>query len=88
MPTYERVGDDGQVVERVTPIPGDHEDTRLGCAVIDGKGGWRVAVDPATAATPPESPSAASEEPSTPEPDKDSAEEKPAGRKPARNSKE
>lgn len=41
MPTYEKVVD-GRVVERVTPVDGDHEDTRLGCAAIDGTDGWRV----------------------------------------------
>lgn len=44
MPTvYERVDDRGQVVERVQPVPDDYEDTRLGVAVIEGKGGWRIA---------------------------------------------
>lgn len=44
MTTYERVVD-GRVVERVTPVFGDHEDTRLGCAALDrkpGEDGWRV----------------------------------------------
>lgn len=42
--TYERVVD-GRVVEVVTPVFGDHEDTRLGCAALDrkpGEDGWRV----------------------------------------------
>jgi len=42
--TYERVVD-GRVVERVTPVFGDHEDTRLGVAALDrkqGEDGWRV----------------------------------------------
>ncbi|WP_367128323.1 hypothetical protein [Saccharothrix sp. HUAS TT1] len=42
MTTYERVNDQGRVVERVTPVPGDHEDTRLGVAVLESAGGWRV----------------------------------------------
>ncbi len=44
MTTYERVVG-GRVVERVTPVLGDHEDTRLGCAALDraaGADGWRV----------------------------------------------
>ena len=41
MTTYEKVVD-GHVVERVTPVEGDHEDTRLGCVVLDGVDGWRV----------------------------------------------
>lgn len=48
MPTvYERVVDD-RVVERVQPVPGDFEDTRLGVAVLDGTGGWRIASDAPT----------------------------------------
>jgi hypothetical protein len=39
--TYERVID-GEVVERVTPIDGSHEDTRLGVLVLDGGSEWRV----------------------------------------------
>jgi hypothetical protein len=42
----------GEVVERVQPIPGDYEDTRLGLFALDGKGGWRVADEqPPTDAT-------------------------------------
>ncbi|MEO6081924.1 MAG: hypothetical protein ABIQ18_02330 [Umezawaea sp.] len=47
MSTYEYVVD-GQVVERVSPIDGDHEDTRLGCAALDraeDADGWRKVVD-------------------------------------------
>jgi len=48
--TYEKVVA-GQVVERVTTIDGDDEDTRLGCLALDrepGADGWRLAghVDP------------------------------------------
>lgn len=60
MPTYEKVVN-GRVVERVTPVDGDHEDTRLGCAAIDGADGWRVvefveppAVDELPPAEPPQ----------------------------------
>lgn len=42
-PVYERVDQAGQVVERVQPIAGDHEDTRLGLLALEGQGGWRVA---------------------------------------------
>ncbi len=41
MTTYERVVD-GEVVERVTPIDGSHEDTRLGVLVLEGSSEWRV----------------------------------------------
>ncbi|CAL9607219.1 hypothetical protein SUDANB95_05514 [Actinosynnema sp. ALI-1.44] len=43
MTTYERVDERGNVIETVTPLDGDHEDTRLGCAVLDGTGEWRIA---------------------------------------------
>lgn len=43
MPVYERVDEHGQVMERVAPLAGDFEDTRLGLAVLDGAGGWRLA---------------------------------------------
>jgi hypothetical protein len=39
--TYERVVD-GEVVERVTPLDGSHEDTRIGCLVLEGGSDWRV----------------------------------------------
>lgn len=42
MPTYERVLD-GRVVERVTPIEGDFEDTRLGLLVMEDGSEWRIA---------------------------------------------
>lgn len=42
MTIYERVVD-GQVVERVDPVPGGYEDTRLGLSVLEGHGGWRIA---------------------------------------------
>lgn len=48
MTTYERVVN-GQVVERVQPVSGDLEDTRLGMAVLEGHPEWRVA-RPATGA--------------------------------------
>jgi hypothetical protein len=53
MPTYERILD-GEVVERVTPIEGDYEDTRLGLLAMEDGGEWRIA---ATARTSPASPS-------------------------------
>jgi hypothetical protein len=43
MPVYERLNAAGDVVERVITSDGSHEDTRLGCLVLDGVGGWRVA---------------------------------------------
>lgn len=42
MPTYERV-ESGRVIERVQPLAGDYEDTRLGLLALDGREGWRVA---------------------------------------------
>jgi len=52
--TYERVDEHGRMVERVTPAPGDLEDIRLGCAVLDGTGGWRVqGAEPVQAEQPP-----------------------------------
>lgn len=53
MPTYERVLD-GRVVERVTPIEGDFEDTRLGLLAMEDGSKWRIA---ATGETSPASPS-------------------------------
>jgi hypothetical protein len=48
--TYERVVD-GEVVERVTPIDGSHEDTRIGVLVLEGSSEWRLAAgEPPTAA--------------------------------------
>ena len=41
MTTYERVVN-GEVVERVTPIDGSHEDTRIGVLVLEGGSEWRV----------------------------------------------
>lgn len=41
MPVYERVVD-GEVAERVQTVDGSHEDTRLGVAVLEQKGGWRL----------------------------------------------
>jgi hypothetical protein len=40
--TYERVVN-GEVVERVTPIDGSHEDTRIGVLVLEGNSEWRLA---------------------------------------------
>jgi hypothetical protein len=55
MPTYERVLD-GEVVERVQPIEGDYEDTRLGLLAMEDGGEWRIAatnhIPPASASTP------------------------------------
>jgi hypothetical protein len=42
MSTYERVVD-GRVVERVTPIEGDFEDTRLGLLAMEDGSEWRIA---------------------------------------------
>ncbi|GAB3437467.1 hypothetical protein [Actinophytocola sediminis] len=44
MPTYERV-QGGRVVERVQPLAGDYEDTRLGLLALEGEQGWRLADD-------------------------------------------
>lgn len=41
MPMYERLVD-GEVAERVQTVDGSHEDTRLGVAVLEHKGGWRL----------------------------------------------
>lgn len=41
MPVYERLVD-GEVAERVQTVDGSHEDTRLGVAVLEQKGGWRL----------------------------------------------
>lgn len=64
MPTYERVLD-GRVVERVTPIEGDFEDTRLGLLAMEDGGEWRAA----TGESPPASPS-------TPDPSDKSSQQK------------
>lgn len=58
MPTiYERLDEAGNVVERVQPVDGDYEDTRLGLAVLDGLSGWRLAEDaPAPEPAPPAEP--------------------------------
>lgn len=48
MPTYQRI-EGGRVVETVTPVAGDHEDTRLGVAALDrphGADGWRDVAHP------------------------------------------
>lgn len=45
MPTYERLDDAGDVVERIGAPTGSFEDTRLGVAVLEGRGGWRLAED-------------------------------------------
>jgi hypothetical protein len=60
---YERVDENGQVVERVQPTPGDYEDTRLGVAVLDGINGWRLAAEPQPAPTPDPEPAAAPVDP-------------------------
>lgn len=53
MPVYERVDARGQIVERVDPVPGGYEDTRLGVAALEGTNGWRVAgAEPAAEPTP------------------------------------
>jgi hypothetical protein len=52
MPIYERAID-GKVVERVQPIEGDYEDTRLGLLAMEDGSEWRAALDE----TPPASPS-------------------------------
>jgi hypothetical protein len=44
MPRYEQVTD-GEVTERVSVTDGSFEDTRLGLAVLEGTGGWRLAED-------------------------------------------
>lgn len=42
MPVYERLeGED--VVERVEVVDGSYEDTRIGLAVLEARGGWRKA---------------------------------------------
>lgn len=52
MSTYERVLD-GKVVERVTPIEGDFEDTRLGLLAMEDGSAWRItAADDITPSTP------------------------------------
>ncbi|MCG5220268.1 hypothetical protein [Streptosporangium sp. KLBMP 9127] len=58
MGRYERVDDEGQVLERVYAADGSYEDTRLGVAALEEKGGWRVMVQapPDEPAEPPESP--------------------------------
>lgn len=45
MATYERVDEDGRVVERVTTPDGSYEDTRLGVAALEGVGGWGAVVE-------------------------------------------
>lgn len=63
-PVYERVDERGEVVERVQPLAGDFEDTRLGVAVLDGTGGWRLAdAEPADSQKDPPGPDSASTEP-------------------------
>jgi hypothetical protein len=49
--TYERVVND-EVVERVTPIDGSHEDTRIGVLVLEGGSEWRVVGQEPTPAEP------------------------------------
>lgn len=61
---YERLDDAGTVVERVQPNPGSYEDTRLGCAALEGAGGWRVADPPVSA--PAAEPGPPAEEPEDP----------------------
>lgn len=46
MPTYERVDEDGDVVERVGVVDGSYEDTRLGLAALEDRDGWRLVDDP------------------------------------------
>lgn len=67
MTTYEKVVD-GRVVERVTPVDGDHEDTRLGCAVLDGVDGWRIAGTETVDEQPAELPQTAKPKPTAPKP--------------------
>lgn len=43
MTVYERLDDAGTVVERVAPLEGSFEDTRLGVAALECSGGWRAA---------------------------------------------
>jgi hypothetical protein len=54
MPTYERVLD-GTVVERVTPIEGDYEDTRLGLLTLEDGSEWRITAADDTAPSTPDS---------------------------------
>lgn len=53
--TYERVDEHGAVVERVQPIDGDYEDTRLGLLAMEEGSEWRLAnaePEPSTEAEP------------------------------------
>ena len=42
MPTYERVDEHGEIVERMNLIEGSYEHTRIGLAVLENRGGWRL----------------------------------------------
>jgi hypothetical protein len=53
--TFERVNEDGVVVERIVTYPGSHSETEYGVLALEGRGGWQYAPEePTTAAEPKE----------------------------------